>query len=419
MLDVDTKSMEQTLDMKCTIFNEALRIAKPMQFPNNNFYELTEIEEKDPVSLLFAHLYYGHKDIKTFENIINELCDIVDDILIPYCKYNNDIKFEFSGCTKNIHRKNIKYLNCKTTDNDEIPTSINCNFIINNTFKGYFSITLTILTIVIEIAFLVLLIINRKEKCIFIAGFDFLLAVFITNLGITFSSFFWVGEISIIKCTLRIWFLMLNITSFICSYTIKSIIIISIYNNKKLTTNTINSKNIKTTYISVIVVQIILLSIWTFTSQKFDYLEKKIPNVGVYYDKICTKGNQELLYSIFSINFILLIISIFYSYQGRNIPDEFNDSRKIFNSSLLSMLQLCISSITIIYEDGDHLWVRVLVLIIIDLTALVNVVIYIIPKLSTIYNITIISSDSTYKASIIIKTGKNDNLSFDVSSSFQ
>ncbi|ORY73156.1 hypothetical protein LY90DRAFT_179256 [Neocallimastix californiae] len=413
MLDVDTKSIKQTADMRCTIYNEALKIAKPMQFPNNNFYELTNIEEKDPVSLLFAHLYYGHNSTGTFEDIIYELCDIVDDILIPYCKYSNNIKFELSGCTNKNHINRINYLNCRTIDEDEIPTSVDCNFIIHNTFKGYVSNLFTFLTLVIEIAFLVLLIIHRKEKCIFIAGFDFLLVIFITNLGITISSFFWIGEISKIKCTLRIWFLILNITCFICSYTTKSIIIISIYNNKKLTSNTVNNNNIFTTFISVVFVQIIFLIIWTFTSQKFDYLEKKIPNVGVYYDKVCSKGNKELFYSIFTINLILAIISIFHSYQGRNIPDEFNDSRKIFNSSLITSLQIIMSSIAI-SNKNNNLWVQLFVLIMIDFTALVNIIIYIIPKLLTIYNI---SMDTT--SNIIIRNSKqNENLSFEVSNSF-
>jgi len=34
MLDVDTKSIKQTADMRCTIYNEALKIAKPMQVFN-------------------------------------------------------------------------------------------------------------------------------------------------------------------------------------------------------------------------------------------------------------------------------------------------------------------------------------------------------------------------------------------------
>jgi len=123
-----------------------------------NSYELTNIEEKDPVSLLFAHLYYGHNSTGTFEDIIYELCDIVDDILIPYCKYSNNIKFELSGCTNKNHINRINYLNCRTIDEDEIPTSVDCNFIIHNTFKGYVSNLFTFLTLVIEIAFLVLLI---------------------------------------------------------------------------------------------------------------------------------------------------------------------------------------------------------------------------------------------------------------------
>jgi len=53
------------------------------------------------------------------------------------------------------------------------------------------------------------------------------------------------------------------------------------------------------------------------TNHEYDYKEKKIPNVGIYYDKECPIGNKNLLYTIFAINYILLIFSIFVSYQGR------------------------------------------------------------------------------------------------------
>jgi len=67
-----------------------------------------------------------------------------------------------------------------------------------------------------------------------------------------------------------------------------------------------------------------------------------------------------------------------------------------------------------ISNKNNNLWVQLFVLIMIDFTALVNIIIYIIPKLLTIYNI---SMDTT--SNIIIRNSKqNENLSFEVSNSF-
>jgi hypothetical protein len=225
----------------------------------------------------------------------------------------------------------------------------------------------------------------------------------LTNLVTTLSSFIWIGNVDKIKCILRVWFMILSITCFICSYTIKSIIIISVFNNRKLT-NTNRKKNFFLGYILIIFLQILLLTIWTMTNHEYDYKEKKIPNVGIYYDKECPIGNKNLLYTIFAINYILLIFSIFVSYQGRLIPDEFNDSRNIFISSLLTIFQLIICNITIIYVI-ENLFVRIFVLVIIELISLINIIIFISPKLMMIYNVTL-DSISSRGTSIIVRPSR-------------
>lgn len=48
------------------------------------------------------------------------------------------------------------------------------------------------------------------------------------------------------------------------------------------------------------------------------YEEASLNNIGNYYYEVCSNGNEKILYSIFLIDYILLIISIYISYQGRN-----------------------------------------------------------------------------------------------------
>jgi len=71
-----------------SLYDEYSKVMKPIQFPYNNFIEMDELMLKAPLSLFFAHLYYKHNTTNegSFEDIINETCDIIDNALIPNCK---------------------------------------------------------------------------------------------------------------------------------------------------------------------------------------------------------------------------------------------------------------------------------------------------------------------------------------------
>ncbi|ORX54767.1 hypothetical protein BCR36DRAFT_282116, partial [Piromyces finnis] len=129
------------------------------------------------------------------------------------------------------------------------------------------------------------------------------------------------------------------ITGFICSYSIKSRIIVSIYNNKNL----INSSyRYKSYYLNIVlpIFQIILLVIWSFSQE--GYTMKRKYSKFVYYDyEDCAYNYNGVLNFIFAIDFLLSIQSIITSYQGRKIPDEFNDSRRIFIVSIMTIFLVC------------------------------------------------------------------------------
>lgn len=71
-------------------------------------------------------------------------------------------------------------------------------------------------------------------------------------------------------------------------------------------------------YLIIFLFQLILLSYWTFTHEGVVKENGYIKNVGTYVYEICSMGNKYVLYLIFFNDFILLIISTFISYQGRN-----------------------------------------------------------------------------------------------------
>jgi len=104
---------------------------------------------------------------------------------------------------------------------------------------------------------------------------------------------------------------------FICTYSIKSKIIISIYYSKNVSKENKKFKSYSF-YIITIIIQIILLLIWTVTQNGVDSKEKLIEKVGYYKYDVCSKGNEIIMNVIFFIDYSLLFLSIIMVYRGKN-----------------------------------------------------------------------------------------------------
>jgi hypothetical protein len=160
MMDVETITSEQTQEMICSIYEDSFKLAKPMQFPYGNFPEINNFQEKAPISLLFAHLYYKHNNTETpFERIIEECCDIIDDSLKPICNETRNIKFKvnFDQCDRN-HKTKIEFINCKLLPDSPIESVIDCHYIPYLNFNGIIVIITTIIASFIEIIYLIFII---------------------------------------------------------------------------------------------------------------------------------------------------------------------------------------------------------------------------------------------------------------------
>ena len=125
-----------------------------------NSSEINAFELKSPISLLLAHLYYKHNDTNegSFESIINECCDIIDDALLPRCKGHTKIKFKLGECNEQNELRDITYLNCKLTDNDDLQRELECPYISSKNFKGLFLTIISLIAIIIEIFIIVIVI---------------------------------------------------------------------------------------------------------------------------------------------------------------------------------------------------------------------------------------------------------------------
>ncbi|ORX84545.1 hypothetical protein BCR32DRAFT_277050 [Anaeromyces robustus] len=366
-INIDQSSLEI-----CEILDEIVKNAKPIQFPYNNFYELNEFESKAPISTLFAHLFYKHNDTNegSFKDIVNECCDIIDDILIPDCANRKNIKFTFDKCDPKSLKMKINYLNCKPHYTKDIPETIDCQYLPYANYKGLSITILSIVSFVIEFFLLIFIILNRDKKCIHISGMKFMIYLILSSIILDCSVNLWIGEKTNLKCIIGLVLMVIGITVFICSYTIKSEIIINIYNNQNVLKKK-NLNNYSIIYIIIPLIQLILLLIWAFTDEGSIKETIYIENIGYNEVDSCSIGNKGLLKMIFVIDIILVIFSIIISYQGRKIPDEFNESRKVYLSSIISsvMITLCYISV---FDISSNIYSYILMLALLNIIPLVT-----------------------------------------------
>ncbi|OUM70038.1 hypothetical protein PIROE2DRAFT_1988 [Piromyces sp. E2] len=192
MIDVNKITKTQSQEMICDIYSETLKLAKPMQFPYRNFVEINDFQEKAPISLLFAHLYYKHNNTNegSFEDIINECCDIIENSLIPNCHDidKNKINFSISKCDEKTRNMTVSYLNCRNTDSINFPNNIECYYIPLSNSRGIYI----------------------EDRCINIAGFIYLLMLIISTLILNSSLVLWIGQFYEFKCIAKIWTMIIG-----------------------------------------------------------------------------------------------------------------------------------------------------------------------------------------------------------------
>jgi len=114
---------------------------------------------KSPISILFAHLYHKHNETNegSFEDIINECCDIIDYSFYPNCTNSKKIKFNIGSCDPKTQLREITYINCKYQKN-EVQEYIECDYIPLSNYKGYNILFFVLMAFTIEFFFLTIII---------------------------------------------------------------------------------------------------------------------------------------------------------------------------------------------------------------------------------------------------------------------
>ncbi|ORX49381.1 hypothetical protein BCR32DRAFT_298617 [Anaeromyces robustus] len=403
----NNNNKHQTNNMICSIYDEALKNAKPYQFPYSTFSEISNFEFNAPVSVLLAHLYYNYyeTDKNTFEDIVNECCDYMDYSLKPSCKNYDKKKYNITDCIENLNTRTITFLNC-IPENNKIYKA-ECSYIPYKNEKGIILQICLISSLILNLIYLTIILIYRNEKCINMGGLQFLLGLIISSIILNISIFFWIGKQKKFKCILKFWTIIIGMTGFISSYSIKAQIIISLYNNlvKSTIIKKVNNNNYKSyiLYIIFSIVQLFLLTFWTFTQKGVETKQKYLEDVGYYDYTYCSLGNETLLIIIFGFDYILLVLSIILAYRGRQIPSAYNESKKIFITSLISFLLLTLCYVSMVLTMKKDFIIFGIALFVI-ITSLIIVSVFVISKLLVIFNINIQSNVS------VVVLNKDDNM---------
>jgi len=71
-------------------------------------------------------------------------------------------------------------------------------------------------------------------------------------------------------------------------------------------------------YITIFIIQIFLLSIWSIFHKGLNIKHSKLFNIGYYDYSVCSYGDKNIITIIFLIDYILVLISIISAYKGRN-----------------------------------------------------------------------------------------------------
>jgi len=170
---------------------------------------------------------------------------------------------------------------------------------------------------------MIIITIYRKDKCIQIAGYEYLMLLIFSTIFLNISLNYWIGKISKIKCLVKEWLIITGIHGFICSYSIKIKTINWIYNNKDVT-KLRKKDRIVLRHLLLTACQYLILVIHSFSHHSLGKVQKKIEDVGYYDYAVCPRCNKLLISLIFLIDYIIVALTIISAYQGRNVPNQFN-----------------------------------------------------------------------------------------------
>jgi hypothetical protein len=330
----------------CTVADEMLKIARPIQYPLNGFEKMNEIETKELVARLFINIRHQHSSDKnpTLTENLEEFKRLMDHYILPYCKENNfETNFTLSECKVSTIKQDVYYTNCIPSEESDKTTI--CNYIPYTNAISIFSFMIIGISLVSGLVSFVLMLKYRKSKVLSAFGMDFSIILLFATFILTISVFFWLGEGSTAKCKLRIWFQIIGLTNIVGTILLKEERISSIFIGRDV--RKIFAPKMKDVYIKLGIlnlIQITLLILWSMNifeeKSSFSKDVEYYPNLGYKNIEYCDIFSSNFVAVMFLFIFCMIIYTLLISIKIRNIPKEFNESKFIISSSTFQIIMI-------------------------------------------------------------------------------
>jgi len=90
--------------------------------------------------------------------MVNECCEVIDKCLKPSCVNYTRIKFRIDECDSSTRKMKVTYLNCDSTGLEDLDETVNCSYIPMTHSTGLIIIMSATITILVELAFVIIVI---------------------------------------------------------------------------------------------------------------------------------------------------------------------------------------------------------------------------------------------------------------------
>lgn len=223
---------------------------------------------------------------------------------------------------------------------------------------GILALVLLIIGWIVNAFLIIYFYINRKERVIKRTSHIFTQLMLFGVLSCLISQLFWSINQSVTICILKIWFMAIGFGLIMGNLLAKTYRIYLIFNNKTLKSVVIEDKLLMYFSLSVLVLEILFLSIYTFTGG--------LPSPVVYYDQFdnlnayvqCSVESDFVqlwgIITILLLNGILIICGGVVAFITRKIDSSYNESKHITSVTFLYILS-CALAIPLYYTSPASL----------------------------------------------------------------
>lgn len=327
---------------------QQMQSARPPQYPSKTFSEYGNLEIKKPFRLLMAELVYKNMSINT---VIENACKTINKIFAPQCteKYWNrkigkcqpSSTFEITFSFNKPDKSNISTsTECTGTYPD--PVHLSCSYAPFNSIISMIVIPLSVVGIIVSIIFTCTIISQRKKEAIRAGSYFFSSIMAYSWTFLYLSVIFNMGKHTTITCISRVWLLQFGYICIIAGLFVKLYRIYIIFHLKTMNAvSKISDKDMMKPFSFIIIIDIILLILWTVMTPpgvnghtkilKLTYTHSLDITNGEIEQVICSGGHSVMGMLLIIFSSLLLLVSCYISWKLRQVPKHYQETKAIVN----------------------------------------------------------------------------------------